>query len=176
MIKKILFKTFLVFSIFYLTLIFTLPKTEIWYKVEELLFKDEVIIDNEKINENILSLNLSNGIIFFQSLEIAKFQTNSIFLALFYNSIKIKNFHFGVDTANFQNLFFDVLNINYSIFSPTSIYISGNGNFGTLKGVFHIKDNQIDILINPSEILKKKRSIMKNLKKHKKGYIYNAKF
>jgi hypothetical protein len=176
MIKKILLRSSVALLTFYIALIVTLPKSEIWYKIESELYKNRVVVDGETLNETLTTLNVENGNVLFEALSIANFDKKSLFLTLLYNQISVKNLQLGEDTASFKDFFFEDLYITHSIISPMVLSLSGHGNFGELKGRFNLETKQIDLLVQPSDRLKKERTVMKHLKKHEKGYIYNAKF
>jgi len=176
MIKKILLNSFLAIFVFYFVLILILPKSEIWYKIESELYKHKVVVDDETLNETPLFLDVQNGKILFEALRVAKFENKSLLLTGLYNKIEAENLQLGEDTAGFREFFFENLSVTHSVISPMILSISGFGNFGELKGRFNIETKQIDLLVQPSDKLKKERAVMRHLKKHEKGYIYNAKF
>jgi len=177
MIKKILLNAVLFISIFWIALIFTMPKEAMWFKFEKLIYQKEAVIDKEVIDSNIIFLNLADGEIIFSGMNIANFETANILPLLFYNSISIKNIRVGKDMQQFKELSMDNLKIEYSVIHPVKIMLSADGEFGTLKGRINLQENKVDILIFPKDKFKKVKFIMKHFKKHENGgYVYNAKF
>ena len=177
MLKKILINISLFLIIFFVALIFTLPKEAIWFKFENLVYQKEIVIDGEKITENPIFLNLQNGEIIFSGMSVAYFEEMNILPLLFYDKISIQNIKIGKDMQQFKELSMKNLDFEYSVIHPVKLLFSGDGDFGRLKGRINFKENKVDILLFPTDQFKKVRFIMKHFKKHENGgYVYNAKF
>lgn len=177
MLKKAIINFAIFISIFFIFLIFTLPKDGIWFKFEELAYKKGLVIDGEDISSNPIFLNIKNGDIIFSGMHIASFDKINILPLLFYNSISLNNIKIGEDIQQFKELSMDNLNITYSAIFPTKLMLNGFGSFGELKGRINLQTNSIDLLIFPTERFKKVRIIMKHFKRHENGgFVYNARF
>jgi len=175
--KKFL-KNFAIFVVVFLIgLIIFLPKTGLWFKLEEVIFKKDVVIHGETISSNPIFLNVENGEIITSGMSVAVFESAQILPLIFFNSISITNLTVGENMQQFKELSMDNLDITYSIFQPKKIMLSGNGEFGTLKGRINFIENTIDLLIFPTDKFKKVKIIMKHFKKIENGgYVYNARF
>ena len=139
------------------------------------LEKYNIVITDEQVNSFTPILELSNGKIDYSGMEVAKFETSSIF-QLFYNSINIYNIKVGKDFQQFRELDFNKLSAEYSVGQYQKVFVFGEGSFGEIKGRINILDRTIDLLLIPTENFKK-NSLIGMFKKHDNGgYIYNGKF
>jgi hypothetical protein len=176
MIKKAIKGLLIGYSVFYVVLILTVPREELWYLIEHKLYEFGVVVDGEELNNGLVELNVENGSIHFEALKVGDFEKKSLLLTLFYNQFSLKNLKFSEDMANLGKFKIDELYVTHSLIYPNSVSLQGKGNFGDLKGKFDLFEKRLDLLVHPSKELKRERSIMKHLKKHEEGYIYNAKF
>ncbi len=169
--------SFLIFLIsFYIMLVIFLPRERAWYFAEIFLEKYNIVITDEQVNSFTPILELSNGKIDYSGMEVAKFETSSIFPAFFYNSINIYNIKVGKDFQQFRELDFNKLSAEYSVGQYQKVFVFGEGSFGEIKGRINILDRTIDLLLIPTENFKK-NSLIGMFKKHDNGgYIYNGKF
>jgi hypothetical protein len=177
MIKKILLNILIFFIALFVATILTLPKENLWFKMEELAFKKEVIFSDEILSSNPVFLNIENLTLSVAGMEALKFEKAQVLPLLFFNTIEISNLNVGKDLQQFKEIAIEKLVVTYSVFQPIKIFLDGEGEFGTLKGRVNVLENTIDILLFPSEKLKKVNEIMKHFKKLENGgYVYNAKF
>lgn len=149
---------------FLLGLIIFMPKDNIYFKIQEILSKKNIYINSDI--KNSLALELKNGTVFVNKMDLAYFDRCEIYPYIFWNKIECNN----INIANQ----YKITNINgsYSIINPFKIKISGNSNFGKIEGEINIFDKNGRIYIT-----KLTNSLIKRyLKKDKKGYYYDVKF
>ncbi|HIC10303.1 MAG TPA: hypothetical protein EYO61_02965 [Campylobacterales bacterium] len=177
MIKKIFQNTFLFLLSFYIVLIVALPKEGLWFKLEEVLKERNIVVDGEEVSDRYISLNIRNGEIVASDMSVAIFENINIYPFLFFNRIDIENLQVGKDFPQFGDIYLDNLIVTNSIVKPTKLLLDGNGSIGNFKGRIDISKRTIDILLYPSEKVKKMRAVMRYFKEYKDGgYIYNGKF
>jgi hypothetical protein len=175
--KLILIPTILILSL-YLSVVATLPKEGIWYEFEKRGFEKGLIINGEKLDNSPLSLSVSDGEIIFKSMSVANFKNLELTPLLLFNRVDISDIEMGKDLSQFGEFKIDSLSISHIAISPEKVTFKSEGNFGTLKGRFTIDDKKLDILLFPSDKLKKERAIMKNFKINRDvgGYEYHDQF
>ena len=164
--------------IFFIVLIITLPKINLWYGIEHFLNdKSKIIIDDEKISSNLIGLKLSDGKILFDNMEVAQFDNLKITPAILYNSFDFENLKTGRDVKQFDfNL--DNFHIEYSVIRPTKVVFEGKGSIGEIYGRVLIFKRELNILLFPTKKMLKAIIFMKHFKKNEGngGYLYEAKF
>lgn len=173
--KKTL-RLFSYFILFIFTFIVFLPKTNLYFFLEKNLKEYSVIIDNETIKEEIFSISINNGDIYFLNKKYASFDKIDISTFLFVNNISANDINLEEDT---KKLFpYNILNsqIKYNIFSPTTITFDSVGDFGNVEGSFDLISQTLFITLKPSnEFQKKSREYLINMKNDKGVYTYEYK-
>jgi hypothetical protein len=156
----------------------TLPKDKIWYELENRVVEHKLVIDGEEVENGLIFLDVKNGNIIFQDMEVLKFENLEVLPLLLYNQVTISNVTMGENLSQFSNLSLDEIVLTYGVATPEKAVFTSEGNFGNLRGRISFLEQHIDILLFPSEELLKERSIMKNFEKdaNSGGYLYNGKF
>ena len=159
--KKIL----IFFTGVFIGIILFMPKDNLYFTFQKCLTKQNIYI-NSKI-KNGFALNLLEGKVYQNGINLASFEKTEIIPFVFYNKIISKNIK-----INFQNYKIKNLNITYSILNPLKIYISGKSSFGKISGEINLLKRFVKIyILNLSDV-----NLKTFLRKDKKGYFYYAKF
>jgi len=160
-------KKFLILFLGFLTgLMIFFPKKNIYYFAQQQLAKEHVYIVSE-IKEDLFSLQLNNGKVFYNRMEIADFKNGVIKIFLLYNSVDIKNLQLKLGNYKFYEV-----KLTHSVVSPFEIKLTAKGNIANARGVIDLKNRYVKIYVFDI----KNRSIKRFLKKDKKGYYYYAKY
>ena len=159
-------KKFTVFIVgLFLGLIVFMPKDNLYFTLQKYLAKENIYI-NSKIN-SFNTLNLENGTVYYNGMDIITFNKIKIFPFVFFNRIDVNNLKIKL-----ENLDIKQADITYSILNPLKVYIKGSSNFGDIDGEIDLIKRKIKIYI-----LNLNNRFLKNmLKKDKKGYFYYAAF
>jgi hypothetical protein len=158
-------KIFLFLAGFVMGLIIFMPKDNLYYTFQDYLKKEKIYI-NSDIKSGI-SLDLKNGVVYYNGMDILNFKDINIFPFIFYNEIKAKNIN-----LNMGNYKINSIKIIYSIFYPVKIFVKGKSNFGQLNGNINLIKREIKVyILNLTD-----NSLKRFLRKDKKGYFYYAKF
>lgn len=174
--KKLL-KTIIYVFIFILSLIIFLPKESIYNFVEKQLEKEHLVISNEKRNETLLGLTLNDANIYYQDIEIANIEKNSISSFLFYTNINIENIRLLDSLKTMIPSPISNISISHSIFDYDKLSIKGNGSFGSLNGFIDIVNRIVFLELDASNQMKSSYSkILSNMKLKDGRYIYEYKF
>ena len=170
MVKNIL----ITIIIFWFALLFFMPKQELYFTLEKELAKQDIEINEQKIEEGLFSLNLINSEVYIKGIKIASIEKINIFTLLFTTNIHIKSLVLEDSLKSFAPEKIDMANLSHSILSVFNITIDGEGSFGLLSGNVNLKENTLRIDFR--ETTKELDSIKSNLKKDDKGLYYETSF
>lgn len=175
-------------SIFFILAIFvfflgTLPKENLYFKLEELLSKYDIVVYDESLNSSLNSLEIKNGIINYKQIDGAFFQDIKFTLNGFSNSLSIKNLKVNQSLKNFIPADINSMKISHSIFNPIYIDIVANSKIGDFIGYVQLLENRVYIEFNARKNLSSKEStFLKTLNFKKKSnsnkgvYVYEYKY
>jgi hypothetical protein len=157
----------------YLGAVLFMPKSNLYYKAEELLNKQGVVIDNEEVRSSLINLKIMHPVAYYQGVDFARASMIKVTPLLFINTLEAENIELLSVAKKFLNISITTLKANHTILNPFNIKLNIVGNFGTASGYIDLKEKVIHIdIIEPKDI----NSIKKFLKKGKKGWYYESKF
>jgi len=165
-------KTFLFIILVLIFFISTLPKEQLWYKVEETLKKEGIYFNQEKVKSNPFLLNITDMKILYRGINIADLQNAKIYLYLFYNRLDIENLVFDMD----KDISIIEAFATYHILNPFKVSVYAKTNLWDIKGCLDLKNRKLALIFSNIKDLKKLRMIFKNIKKSKKGYLFEKEF
>ena len=176
MVKLLKFFGYILFFLF--VLVYFLPKESLYYYAEQELQKQQVVFSDEEIVAKTLSLELQDAKLFYQSIETAKIATMDIKLLVFYNLISLHDIVISSVASSFIPLKIESVQIKQTILNPLNVLIEAKGEFGEVRGVLHILDRNISIILEPSSIMKQSyNSTLREFHKNEKGeYQYDQTF
>lgn len=168
---------FLAFLFIFLVLVF-FPKTNLFYLLEKNLSHYNVVLNEKSVDECCGGLTLDGVQVYYDKLHVGDVQSVSAFFAIFYNKISVDQALFSKKIKRFVPREIESVDIQYSIFYPTKIWISSRGDFGEISGEFNIFSNTLMLKLHPKRgFLLHYRDIARNFKKTSKGeYIYEQSF
>lgn len=149
------------------------PKQEIYYLMEKELAKNGIVIANEKFEEGLFGMKISDAEIYFEGIQVAKVKSLSLNLFFLYNQAVISSVVTDKGIQNFAPKSIDKITATYSILKPYKIAIEGRGSFGSIIGGVYL--NRHKLLLRFKHI-KEIRSFKKFLKKDKKGLYYEKSY
>jgi len=177
MVKKLMkFFAYLLFFIFALAMF--MPKSSFYFLAEENLKKFDVVISNERLHSDILSLHIENLDITTKGIDSALVKEADVTLLLFYNHLALKEIKLSSIIEAYAPSKIESLDIKYTIVNPLVVEIESVGEFGTLWGSFNIKDRNLTLSLKPSKkMLRNYKKTMRMLKKSENGeYVYAKTF
>jgi hypothetical protein len=159
-------KKILIFILgFLIGFIIFMPKDNLYYTLQKYLEKEKVYI-NSNIKSDI-SLNLIDGTVYYNGMDILRFEKVKILPLILFNELKADNIKVSI-----KNYKITSLKAFYTLFYPIKIFIKGKSSFGELEGYVDMIKREVKIyILNLTDT-----SIKSFLKKDKKGYFYYAKF
>lgn len=170
-------KKFLIISLTaYLSLIFLMPKENLFFTLEKFLAKEKVVISNESHSDNLISLSVRNAEVSYDKLAFGNIEKISAYPLIFVNYLSISDTFISNDFKNMFPRKIDSITALYSIFYPFKVLLSFDGDFGEASGSIDIKDRLVQIELTPSEKIKKNRSFMGKFKKVEDKFIYEYRY
>lgn len=163
---------------FILLLIYFIPKESLYYFVEKELQKEQVVLSDEEIVENLFSLELRGAKLSYRTIESLEVEMISVDIFLLYNSISLEGIKLSSTASSFVPLHLKKIDFSYTIFDPLVVSAKADGEFGEAEGEFNILDRNITMVLTPSKLmLKNYKSSLKNLSKNESGeYRYVQSF
>lgn len=162
--------------LFVIFLLLLLPKVALWYQAEAMLKKFDIILDGEIARDHWTHLELTQGTLMIQGLEMAKISKASLNLWLLANGMRIENLFSGKNAQMLQGLSIEQASITHHIFAPLTLFVQAHGSFGTLEGEISLRLRNIELHITPTAALRRNTLIMQQLKATKEGYTYVKSF
>ncbi len=174
---KNLLKIIVYFISFIIFLFILLPKENLYYKLEQELAKEGVIISDETINSSIFTLDINKAKIYVKGIDSANIDKVSLKPFFFFNKIKIENITLAQSLSNMAPSPIKEVNITYSIFDIFNIKIDANSIYGKIDGQVDLKNQKIFISLNPTNKMKNEHLNLLNQMKLKNGrYIHEYKY
>jgi len=173
MVKRVLkFIAYLLF--FLLALIVFLPKESLYYLAENQIKQFDIIVSNESVKEQVLSLKIENLELSLKGIESATMESMDIELLLLYNVIEIKNISLSSVVDDYLPSRIERAKLFYTPFNPFILKATGEGEFGSFHASFNIVERNVTLILLPTKMMQKKyKKLLKQFKKSKTGeYIY----
>jgi hypothetical protein len=174
---RILFKFFTYLFIFFIGIFLFLPKESIYFYLERVLLEKKIVISNENISEKFSGINISNGNIYYENINVANVKEIDIETFLLYTSIKIEDVKLLKSLESFSPSPIDEILIKYSLIDFDKIKLSANGSFGEINGSIDIFTRVLNFELIASNKMKNEYSgILKNMQIKEGRYYYEYKF
>jgi len=169
MVKKIIIG---IIVIWFAILAF-MPKTELYYKLEEELNKNSIQLNEDSIKEGIFTLSLNGVTVFGEGIEVAKIKNIKFFTLLGYTTIQINGLTFDDLLKGQAPKEVREVNIIHSIVNPMLVMLDANGSMGEVDGNINFSKNKLRVDFKDT---KKLKALKKILKKDAKGWFYETNF
>jgi hypothetical protein len=169
MVKKIFGSSLiLLFSI----LIFA-PKQEIYFKVEQELKKRDIVISNEKFQDNLWGLSIENADIYVKGIKVAKVKSLNLTILFLYNKLTIEGVEVDSSIGKVVPKSIENLTAIFSIMKPYKISLDAVGSFGKIHGGVYFNMNKIFLRFPETKDI---ISFQKFLKQDSEGLYYEKFF
>lgn len=153
MMKKIL-KFFMYIALFIGSLIVFLPKESLYNFAEKELEKHQIVVSNEVRDEKILTLNVSNANLYFEGINIGKFENLSFCSYFVYTKVNLNQLSLMDSFSAFLPSPISNITLKHSILNFSKIFINSSGAFGELNAQFDIFTKTLKVELNASKIMK----------------------
>ena len=166
-------KSVIVFLIAWFAILVFMPKQELYYKLEEGLAKQEIILNEEKMNEGFFSLNLEHVTVYFKGIPVAKVEEVNLCTLLFYSSVELQTLHVDDSLKAMVPQETQKAVIRHSILSPLELFIDASGSFGAATGIIDLSERIVHLDFNESKNIE---MLKPQLRKDEKGWVYETSF
>ncbi len=177
MVRKML--KFFAYTLFFFTvLIYFTPKVNLYYLLESKLKEQGVVINDEVLSDNGLSLSINDASVNLKSIQSAKIKEIDVKVFGVYNSVILTGVSLASVAATMVPTEIQSISLTYSVFDPLHLVATAIGEFGDAGLSFGLLDGVLHVELHPSKkMLASYGQTLKNLKKSKEGaYTYDKTF
>jgi len=168
-------KFLIILTVFYLAFIALMPKENLYYTLLNILKKERVVITQESLSDNLISLKGENISIFYDGIESVAADSFSVLPLLIYNKFEAAGVRASKELKKMFRFSADTVNITYAVWDYKNAHIYAEGDFGTVEGTLDILEQKIKLLLDPSPAFEKSPMLRQYFKKSEEGYIYESK-
>jgi hypothetical protein len=169
MVKKFLIAVVII----WLALIVLMPKTQMYYKLEETLAKQDVKMNERSIKEGWFSLDIKGLDVYAKGIKMATVEEVNFFTLLFYTDVNINGVVLDDLLKGVVPTKIDEAQLNHAIWDPMHVNIDANGAFGSLEGKVMLGERNLRLDFNDSKGIE---NLQSKLKKDEKGWYYETSF
>ncbi len=161
-----------------LTVLYFLPKTNLYYKLEHALQPQGIIVHNEHINDKWFWLEILDAELYLQKIESLRINRSTIMLFGIYNKINLEEITLAATPAQFVPKDIQLAQFRYGLHDPLNINATVLGDFGKAEIKLNLYERRITADVEASKLMKSEFSAtLKNLTHDKKGgYHYEYRF
>jgi len=169
MVKNIFMGLLLVWFI----LIILMPKQELYYKLEQELNKNDIIINEKRIEEGLFSLTLYDSDVYIKGIKLATVKKIEFLTFLAYTRILLEELYLDDSLKSMFPTQIDKAKFIHTALNPIYVDISSEGSFGKLSGIVNLEERVVRVDFNNTENINNLKS---KLQKDKKGWYYETSF
>ena len=166
-------KTVIAFFILWLAVLLFMPKQELYYKLEHILVKEGIKINEEKIEEGVFSLTLKNADLYVKGIKVASAKKVTLFTLLFYTKIEVTELFLDDSLKNMAPQHTQYAVFTHSLLSPMYLSIYAKGSFGIVSGEANLKARTVHVDFDEAKEI---GMIKQMLTKGKTGWYYETSF
>ena len=166
-------KSFIVLIVAWLGILVLMPKQELYYKLEEELAKQDIKLNEAKINEGLFSLTLHQVSVYYKGINVAAIEEVSLCTVLFYSSLELRSLQMDDSLKTMVPEETKKALLSHSILSPLNISVDASGSFGLMAGKIDLGERKVRLDFNESKNIE---MLKPQLKKDEKGWFYETSF
>jgi len=154
-------------------LIALMPKVAIYYKLEEQLHTQDIVLNEASVEEGLFTLELKNVSVYVKGIPIASIEEVTIFTLLLYSSIEVKGVEIDDSLKHMVPKETEEALFRHSLLDPFSLSVEALGSFGAMQGSIDLKERNVYLDFNESKHI---QMLQPKLQKSEKGWIYETSF
>lgn len=173
---KFLLKFIVYILAFFIFLFVFLPKENIYFKGEELLEKQGVVISDELLQESLYALKISGADVYFKGVYFANINKLDVSSFLFFTKIELNSLRFAPAISKMAPTPISNISVTHSILDPLKAKIEGFSEYGNIDGYIDFIEKKIFINFDANSKMKSNYSNVLRMMKQKDGrytYEYN---
>jgi len=164
-------KAILVFMVVILSLAIFAPKRELYYMLEDRLMQSGIIIDDEQIEDGLISLTINHPKIYVRGILIANVDKIRLWTIFFYSRLAVGNIDIDKSLQKFVPSPIKKVQVAYSLANPTNLSILVTGDFENINGQLSLKDRVVHIDITDKKLINRFKS---QLRLDENGWYYET--
>jgi len=169
MVKKI----FIMTGLAWLALLVLMPKQELYYKLEKVLEKQSIVMNEKQKDEGLFSLTLHEVDVYAKGIKLATIKKVDFFTFLFYSSVTCDDIILDDSLKTMLPTQITEVKATHAVWNPLKIDLKAEGPFGGADGFVDIKNSNIRLDFNESKGIE---MIKSSLQKDEKGWYYETSF
>jgi len=152
-----------------------IPKEGLYYSLEEILKKNEIIINNETMSQEYDSLSIESASIFYKGIKLGDLQNATLRFFGLYSVITLTDFHPSDSFFPFFPGNISTIRIQNFLWDPSHFTIIGQGDIGTFRGTIDTTTKRISLYITPMDDGDRRfHYVLKSMEKTEVGYYYES--
>ena len=161
-----------------ITILYFIPKTNLYYQLEHTLQPHGVIIHNEHVDDKWFWLEVTNAQLYVQKIESLYVKKTRIILFGAYNRVDFESILLASTLGQFVPKKIEAATLRYALYNPFNVNGTILGEFGHAEIKVNLYDGVLTAKIEASELMKSKFSAtLGNFTRDKKGvYHYEYRF
>ncbi len=161
-----------------ITVLYFIPKTNLYYKLEHILQPHGIILHDEHVDDKRFWLEISNGRLYIQKLESLYVQRIQIMLFGVYNRVYFDDIMLASSLEQFVPKHIDTASVHYALYDPLNVRGNVLGDFGRADLDFDLYNGLFKADIEVSELMRSKfPTTLENFTRDKQGvYHYEYHF
>jgi hypothetical protein len=161
-----------------ITVLYFIPKTNLYYQLEHKLQPHGIIIHNEHVDDMWFWLRITDAQLFVQKIESLHVKNTRIMLFGGYNRINLEGITLAPTLGQFIPKDITVTTLHYALYNPFKVSGTALGDFGKAKITIDLYDGVVEVKLDASDLMKSDYSAtLHNFTKDKKGaYHYEYRF
>jgi len=168
-VKKIFFSL----VVLWIAILFFMPKQMLYYKLEEVLAKNDMKINEKRVEEGLFSLKLYDSKIFVKGIELASIKEIDFFTLLFYTKVNIKDLELDGSLQNMAPTQIATSSVTHALWNPINLSMDAQGPFGGIDGTVALMNRSLRLDFNETTQI---QMLKANLKQDEKGWFYETTF
>ena len=160
-------------ALVWIALIVLMPKQELYFKLEQELAANDIVVSGELVDEDMFGMDLEHLTVYVKGIKVATIEEASFFTLLFYSSVSLEGVKLDSLLKRYAPEQIDSAVVTHSLLSPMRVGISGQGVFGEASGSVYLSDRTLNIVFEKEDAL---NMIKSKLKKGEEGWIYETSF
>ncbi len=160
------------------TVLYFIPKTNLYYKLEHRLQPHGIVIHNEHIDDKPFWLEIKNAQLYVQKLESLHVQKTRVMLFGGYNRVDLEGITLASTFGQFMPEKIETATVSYALYNPLNIIGTMVGDFGRAEASLDLYKRLFRVNIEASSLMSSKfLPTLENFTRDKKGaYHYEYRF
>lgn len=161
-----------------ITILYFIPKTNLYYQLEHKLQPHGIVIHNEHVDDMWFWLQMTDAQLFVQKIESLHVKSTRVMLFGGYNKISLEGITLASTLGQFVPKKIETATLHYALYNPFNISGTVLGDFGKAEITINLYDEVLEAKIEASDLMKSHFSAtLHNFTKDKKGaYHYEYRF